>query len=146
SPDLLEVVVLAGHAEAALAIDRALVAACLGPRLHFLELDHAGVREEQCLVAGRNQRSARHDLVSALGEKVEEALSDLRRRHPRDRRTVARDRSALPAEGAFRHGLTVTNGQTLARTRRPTCVLGCRGSTATAVPCPGFAIPAWARF
>ena len=100
--------------QAALTVDRALVAALLGPGQNFLEVHHARVGEEQGLVAGRDQRRAGHDLMTTLGKEIEEALSDLRGRHPRDRRAIARDRSALPAEGSFRHGLRVAKAALLA--------------------------------
>ncbi len=51
--DLLEVVVLAGDAQAALVVDRPVVAARLGAGEDVLELDHARVREQERLVAGR---------------------------------------------------------------------------------------------
>jgi hypothetical protein len=77
SPDLLEIVVLAGDAQAALVIDGTRV----GPRLRasedILELDHAGVREQQRLVAGRHERGAGDDRMAALGEKVDEPPPDL---------------------------------------------------------------------
>ena len=53
--DLLEVVVLAGDPQAALVVDRPLVAPRLGPGEDLLELDHPGVREQQGLVAGRDE-------------------------------------------------------------------------------------------
>ena len=61
APDLLEVVVLAGHPQAALDVDGPGVAARLGAGEDLLELDHPGVREEEGLVAGRDRgsRSAR---------------------------------------------------------------------------------------
>ncbi len=102
--DLLEVVVLAGHAQAALNVDGALVGARLGAGEHVLELDHARVGEEQRLVARGHQRGAGHDGMSSLGEEIEEALSDLRGRHRRDRRAVLTD-------GAVGHGLRVAKGR-----------------------------------
>ena len=62
--DLLEVVVLAGDAQDALVVDRAVVGALLGAGEDVLELDHAGVREEERLVAGRNEARAGHDRVT----------------------------------------------------------------------------------
>ena len=51
--DLLEVVVLAGDAQAALVVDRPRVRARLGADQDVLELDHARVGEQQRRVAGR---------------------------------------------------------------------------------------------
>ena len=76
-PDLLEVVVLAGHAQATLVVDGARVRALLGPGQRVLELHHPRVREEQRLVACRDEGSARHDRVAALGEEVDEPPPDL---------------------------------------------------------------------
>ena len=77
--DLLEVVVLAGHSQAALVVGRADVAALLAPGQHVLELDHARVREQQRLVAGRHERRARHLGVAALGEELDVAAAHLGR-------------------------------------------------------------------
>ena len=71
--DLLEVVVLAGHAQAALGVDGARVRARLDAPEHVLELDHAAVGEQQRLVARRHEAGAGHDRVPALGEELEEA-------------------------------------------------------------------------
>ena len=75
--DLLEVVVLAGDPQAALVVDRARIAALLGAGQHVLELDHAAVREQQRLVAGRDEAGAGHDRVAALGEELHEPPADL---------------------------------------------------------------------
>ena len=77
APDFLEVVVLAGDAQAALVVDGARVRALLGPGQRVLELHHPRVREEQRLVAGRDEGGARHDRVAALGEEVDEPPPDL---------------------------------------------------------------------
>ena len=76
-PDLLEVVVLAGDAQAALVVDRPLVRARLGADQDVLELDHPRVREQQRRVPGRDQAGAGHDRVTALGEELDEAAADL---------------------------------------------------------------------
>ena len=55
---LFEVVVLARDAEDALIVDRTAVGACLRPGEDVLELDHPRVREEERLVAGRDERRA----------------------------------------------------------------------------------------
>jgi hypothetical protein len=73
--DLFEVVVLAGHAQAALVVGRADVAALLAAGQDVLELDHPGVGEEQRLVAGRHERGARHLGVTALGEELDVAAA-----------------------------------------------------------------------
>ncbi len=77
APDLLEVVVLAGHAQAALDVDRARVGDLRGAGQHLLELDHARVREEERLVAGRHEAGAGHHRVSAFGEELDEAAAEL---------------------------------------------------------------------
>ena len=77
--DLLEVVVLAGDAQDALVVDGAGVRARLGAGEDVLELDHARVREEQRLVARRNEARAGHDRVTALLEVVEKPPADLGR-------------------------------------------------------------------
>ena len=77
APHLLEVVVLAGDPQAALEVDGPGVAALLGPGQGVLERDHAGVDEQQGLVAGRHERRGRHDLVAALGEELHEPPADL---------------------------------------------------------------------
>ena len=54
--DVLEVVVLAARAHAALAARGALVAALVLAEEHVLELDHAGIREQQRRVVARHER------------------------------------------------------------------------------------------
>jgi hypothetical protein len=76
-PHLLEVVVLAGDAQDPLVVDRPLVAPRLGPGQDLLELDHAGVREQERLVAGRHERGRRNDGVPSLGEEVNKPATDL---------------------------------------------------------------------
>jgi hypothetical protein len=76
--DLLEVVVLAGDPEAALVVHGAVVAALLGPGEHVLELDHAGVREEERRVRRRDEARARHGRVASTNEEVDEPSPDLR--------------------------------------------------------------------
>ena len=75
--DLLEVVVLAGDAQAALVVDRPRVRARLGADQDVLELDHPGVREQQGRVAGRDEAGAGHERVAALGEELDEPAADL---------------------------------------------------------------------
>ena len=76
-PDVLEVVVLAAGADALLGGGGAGVVALLAPGEHVLELDHAGVGEEQRRVVLRDERGALHPAVGALLEEAEEGLADL---------------------------------------------------------------------
>src|SRR5688500_10345201 len=119
--DLLEVVVLAGHAQAALVVDRPLVAARFAAGQDVLELDHARVAEEQRRSPRRHQAGAGHDGMAPLGKEVEEALTYVGGRQRRDRR-------ADLAEGAFRHALTVAKGR--ASARAPSFTLGAAGGRA----------------
>jgi hypothetical protein len=76
--DLLEVVVLARHAQTALVVDGPRIAARLRSREHVLELDHARVREQQRLVPGRHEAGTRDHGMATFGEELEEAPPDLR--------------------------------------------------------------------
>src|SRR4051812_46618330 len=98
--NLLEVIVLAGHAQAALHVDSARVRPFVDPGQDVLERNHARVDEEQRRVAGWDQRAARHDRVPALGEEVDKVLAYLRRGHAWNAR-------ALLAEPVFWHPLRV---------------------------------------
>ncbi len=75
--DLLEIVVLARHAQAALRVHGSLVRACLDAAQHILELHHAAVGEEQRLVPGGHEAGAGHHRVAPRSEEVQEALADL---------------------------------------------------------------------
>src|SRR5690606_36442640 len=75
--DLVEVVVLAAGAQAALHVGRAHVAAFLGAEEHVLELDHARVREQQGRVVSGYKWRRRHDGVAAGGEELEEVPADV---------------------------------------------------------------------
>jgi len=77
APDLFEVVVFPGHAQATLVIRRSDVAAPLAPREDVLELDHPRVCKEQRLIACRHERRARHHGVASLGEELDEAAPHL---------------------------------------------------------------------
>ena len=79
--DVLEVVVLAGHPQALLHRDgaRVLGRRCAGEVV--LELDHAGVGEQQRRVAVRHERRARDGAVTAVAEIVDETLADLGAAH-----------------------------------------------------------------
>ena len=74
APDLLEVVVLAGYSEAGLCVDRPAVPTLLLTGQHALELDHAGVNEEQGGVVAGEQRGCWHPGVAT---RLEEALKSL---------------------------------------------------------------------
>ncbi len=99
--DLLEVVVLAGHAQAALVVDGPGVVALLDPGQRVLELDHAGVGEQQCLVPAGHQARAGHHRVAALGEELDEPGPDLGAGQVRDRR-VGRGGAGHPRNGSER--------------------------------------------
>ena len=75
--DVLEVVVLAAGAQAALDVGGAHVAARLGAEKHILELDHAAVGEQQGRIVRRNERSRRNDRVSVRGEVIEKLAADV---------------------------------------------------------------------
>ena len=74
---LVQIVVLAAGAQAALDVRGAHVAGFLAAQKHVLELDHPGVGEQQGRIVGRHQRRGRHDGVPALAEKREEIAADL---------------------------------------------------------------------
>ncbi len=59
--DVLQIVVLAAGAHAALARGRAHVVAPLLAEKHILELHHAGIGEQQRRIIARHQRGRRHD-------------------------------------------------------------------------------------
>ncbi len=86
--DLLEVVVLAGDPQAALVVHGPDVVPLLHPGQRVLELDHARVREQERLVARRDQAGAGDDGVAALGEEVHEPRPDLGRGQVGDRRLL----------------------------------------------------------
>ena len=75
--DLLEVVVLAGDAQDPLVVDGPGVVALLDAGQDVLELDHPRVREQERLVAGRNEAGARDRGVAALLEELDEPPPDL---------------------------------------------------------------------
>src|SRR5579863_6803002 len=75
--DRFEVVMLAGNSEALLAIDHALRGWRAYAEEIILELDHSGVSEEQRRIALGNQRRRGDDGMAALGEEVQERLSNL---------------------------------------------------------------------
>ncbi len=77
--DVLEVVVLAAGAHAALAGGGAHVVALLLAQEHVLELHHAGVGEEQRRVVAGHERARGHDGMAVLAEEFEEGAADIRR-------------------------------------------------------------------
>ena len=114
-PDLLEVVVLARDAQAALGVHGPRVGARLHAAQDVLELDHAAVGEQQRLVAAGHEAGAGHDRVSAGLEEGEEAAADLiggqgRIRAGRGPVRVVRHRSECSERRARAHALTAAEG------------------------------------
>ena len=83
--DILQVVMLASGAQAALHVGRAHVAALVGPKKDLLELHHPAVGEEQRGIIGRHQRRRRNDRMSLRGEVFEEMAADVGGFHGRRR-------------------------------------------------------------
>src|SRR6185503_15929338 len=140
--DLLEVVVLAGNAEAPLVVDGAVVGALLGARQDALELDHPGVREQQGLIARRDEARARHGRVAARREKVDEAATKLGGRQPRDpgitlhrgaRHRRNGSRGSLPPDQRGRKGSAGTGRKELAAPERIALVVVAADHEDTAV-------------
>ncbi len=75
--DVLQVVVLAAGAHAALRRRRALVAALVDAQEHVLELDHAGIDEQQRRIVARHERRTRHERVALGDEVIEELAADV---------------------------------------------------------------------
>jgi hypothetical protein len=75
--DVFEVVVLAAGAHAFLRGGGTLIRPLLDAGEHVLELDHAGVGEQQGRVVARHQGARRHDLVTVPGEIVEKGGPDI---------------------------------------------------------------------
>ena len=73
--DVLQIVVLAARAHAALRRDGARNLALLLTEVDVLELHHAGVREQKRRVVRGNERGARHGLVAAIGKIVQKGLA-----------------------------------------------------------------------
>src|SRR5947208_1003287 len=74
--DLLEVVVLASHAEATLEVHGPRIASLLCAGQRVLEGHHSRVDEEQRVVARGDQARAGHDRVAVLREELDEARAD----------------------------------------------------------------------
>src|SRR5262249_38499993 len=76
--DFLEIVVLAGDADALLAVDRPLVRPRARTEEHVLELVHAGVGEHKRGIVERHDARRRHERVAVLqGEEVDELAADV---------------------------------------------------------------------
>jgi hypothetical protein len=75
-PHLLEIVVLAGDADALLGIGAARVLARSGPEEDILELVHPRVGEVEGRIPVGDHRCGGDDRVAALAEELEERLSD----------------------------------------------------------------------
>src|SRR5579885_2595341 len=75
--DILQVVVLAARAHAALRGGHARVRRRLAAEKHVLELHHAGVGEEQRRIVGRHERPPRQHLVPPPGEVLQKRRSQL---------------------------------------------------------------------
>src|SRR5262245_2210713 len=79
---VLEVVMLAARAHAALGGGRARVRPLVLAEEHVLELHHPGVGEEQGRIVRGNERRRGHDRVAALGKEFHEPPANLVRLHP----------------------------------------------------------------
>ena len=80
-PDVLQVVVLAGHPEAFLGGHRARRVRLLDAEEVVLELDHPGIDEQQGRIVARHEGRTRHLRVSAAGVEVDEAAPDVPTQH-----------------------------------------------------------------
>ena len=80
---VLEVVVFAAGAHAALAGGGAHVVALVAAEEAVLELHHAGIGEQQRRVVARHEAGGRDHGVAAFAEKFEEGATDVRRAHER---------------------------------------------------------------
>src|SRR5262249_55092859 len=76
-PDVLQIVVLAPGAYAFLRRGGALIGPLLQASKDVLELNHSGVREQQCRVVTRYERARRYDLVPVASEVVEKRCADV---------------------------------------------------------------------
>ena len=79
--DVLQVVVLARHPQALLGGHRARRVRLLHAEEVVLELDHAGVDEQQGRIVSRHQRRTRHLRVPAAGVEVDETPPDIPTQH-----------------------------------------------------------------
>ncbi len=74
--DVLKIIVLAAGAHAALGRRRTLVVALLGTEEHVLELDHAGIGEQQGGVVARHQRTGTDHPVAVFSKEIQESLAN----------------------------------------------------------------------
>ena len=75
--DIVEIVVLAARAHAFLRRRRPVVGTLLDAGEDVLELHHPGVGEHERRVVARHERARRHDVMSVLGEELEEVRSNV---------------------------------------------------------------------
>ena len=99
--DLFEIVVLSGYPETFLGVHGSAVVPLACSKKNILELVHPGIREEQCGIAMRRQRIARHHLMPSIPEKIEEGATNVV-----GGRQVGHDRA-----GKKRHAWTVHESQ-----------------------------------
>ena len=78
--DLVQVVVLAGHTQNFLRIDRARIGTFVRAKENILELDHAGVGEKQGGIPSRHQRSGRDKGMVVFDKEINKGLADLAHR------------------------------------------------------------------
>jgi len=76
-PDLIEVIVLSGDAEALLSIDSSIVITVTLREEYILELVHPGIREQKRWIVRGNERVTRYDRMILLLEKREELIPNL---------------------------------------------------------------------
>jgi hypothetical protein len=69
--------VLAGHAHAFLGIGCTGIGAFVGTQEYILELDHAGIGEQQSLVSARDKGRRRHKGVPVFHKEIDKILADL---------------------------------------------------------------------
>jgi hypothetical protein len=74
---VLQVIVLSRDAHTFLRVRNTCILARTQAQKHVLELVHSGVGEQQGRIIYRDQRSARHNRVPSLPEKLEKTGSDL---------------------------------------------------------------------
>ena len=83
--DVLQIVVLAAGAHAALATDGATIVQAFAPGERVFELHHASVGEEQRGIVARHQRTRRHDAVATAGEEIQVGGAKVASQHRRAR-------------------------------------------------------------
>ena len=93
--DILEIIVLATGAHAALRRDSTVVGALFASGEDILELDHARVREQEGRIISRDERARFDHAVPALLEKVEESLSDFGAGFHREVKLLAKNSNGM---------------------------------------------------